>query len=304
MRLRRVVAAAAAVALTAGLSGVMFGSGSAAADPGCPSLYVVAIPGTWETGPDKHEGMHNPGMLAGVTGNLPSNTRVDYVSYPATAFPWEGDVYGKSKRIAAQNATGMIKAMAARCGATKIAIVGYSQGADAAGDVAAQIGTGLGVVSPTRVSGVGLISDPERSPTDIQVGPLAGGAGAEGPRPGGFGFLTPVVRTICDPQDLYCSTNSDDFVTRFAGFLAGASDPNPVNMWRYQLEAGSIVGDLMSHGGIGTLQSQLSDNANKQRAKQLEKFYGSGAHTSYGNYHVGGGATATSWMHGWLAGMA
>ena len=303
MRLKRVVAAAAAVALS-GLSGVLFGSGSAAADPGCPSLYVVAVPGTWETGPDKHEGMHNPGMLAGVTRDLPSGSRVDYVSYPATAFPWEGDVYGKSKRIAVQNATGMIHAMAARCAATKIAIVGYSQGADAAGDVAAQIGTGLGAVPPSRISGVGLISDPERSPTDAQVGPRVGGAGAEGPRPGGFGFLSPVVRTICDPQDLYCSTNSDDFVTRFAGFLAGASDPNPVNMWRYQLEAGSIVGDLMAHGGIGTLAAQTSDSANKQRAKQLEKFFGSGAHTSYGNYRVGDGDTATTWMHSWLSGMA
>jgi hypothetical protein len=198
----------------------------------------------------------------------------------------------------------MIKAMAAQCAATKIAIVGYSQGADAAGDVAAQIGTGVGIVPPNRIAGVGLISDPERSPTDAQVGPVAGGAGAEGPRPGGFGFVSDRVRTICDPQDLYCSTKSEDFVTRFAGFLAGASDPNPANMWRYQLEAGSIIGDLMSHGGIGTLQSQISNGANKQRVQELEKFYGSGAHTAYGSYRVGGGDTATSWMHNWISGMA
>ncbi len=303
MRLKRIAAAAAAVALS-GLSGVVLSSGSAAADPSCPNLYVVAIPGTWETGQDKHEHMTGPGMLAGVTHGLPSGTRVDYVDYPATAFPWEGDVYGKSKQIAVNHANGMIHAMGAQCPATKIAIVGYSQGADAAGDVAASIGTGLGAVSPDRISGVGLISDPRRSPTDVQVGPPAGGAGASGPRPGGFGLLSSRVRTVCDPKDLYCSTKSDDFITRFAGFLTETSDPNPANMWRYQLEAASIVGDLMSKGGIGTLQSQLSQGANKQRVQQLEKFYGSGAHTSYGYYGVGGGQTATSWMHNWLAGMA
>lgn len=70
------------------VSGAALGTGSAAADPGCPSLYVVAIPGTWETGEHKPDDMTGPGMLAGVTRGLPSNTEVDYVSYSATAFPW------------------------------------------------------------------------------------------------------------------------------------------------------------------------------------------------------------------------
>ncbi|MCM6776923.1 cutinase family protein [Nocardia sp. CDC159] len=280
------------------------GTGTAAADPGCPKLYVVAIPGTWETGEHRPEDMHGPGMLAGVTRGLPRSTEVDYVDYAATAFPWEGDVYGASKKQAIDNARGLIGAMAARCGATHIALVGYSQGADAAGDLAAEIGTGLGVVPPDRVAGVGLISDPRRSPLDVQVGPAVGGAGAGGPRPGGFGFLSDRVRTICAAGDLYCATDDQDYVTRFAGFLAQASGATAANLWRYQLEAGSIIGDLMAHGGIPTLQAQLTDDANQQRVKQLEQFYGSGTHTSYGNYYVGGGQTAISWMHNWIAGMA
>lgn len=307
MRLKKLVAAAgAAAAVLSGVmvSGAALGTGSAAADPGCPSLYVVAIPGTWETGEHKPEDMTGPGMLAGVTRGLPSNTDVDYVSYSATAFPWEGDVYGASKKQAIDGARGLIHDMAGRCAATRYAIVGYSQGADAAGDLAAEIGTGLGVVPPDRISGVGLISDPRRSPADAQVGPIVGGAGASGPRLGGFGFVSDRVRTICAAGDLYCSTADNDFVTRFAGFLAQASGANAANMWRYQLEAGSIIGDLMAHGGIPTLQAQLSEDSNKQRVTQLEDFYGSGAHTSYGNYRVGGGQTAVSWMHNWIAGMA
>ncbi len=306
MRVKKLVAAAGAAAavLSGVVTGTALGTGTAAADPGCPSLYVVAIPGTWETGDHKPEDMTGPGMLAGVTRGLPRSAEVDYVSYAATAFPWEGDVYGASKKQAVDGARGLISSMAARCGATRYAVVGYSQGADAAGDLAAELGTGLGAVTPDKISGVGLISDPRRSPTDIQVGPAVGGAGSGGPRPGGFGFLSDRVRTICAEGDLYCSTADTDFIARFAGFLAQASGANAANMWRYQLEAGSIIGDLMSHGGIPTLQAQLSESANKQRVQQLEDFYGSGAHTSYGSYRVGGGQTAISWMHNWISGMA
>ncbi|QIS08010.1 cutinase family protein [Nocardia arthritidis] len=299
MRLKKIVAAlGASAALT---SGLVFGTGSASADSGCPSLYVVAVPGTWETGHDKKP---QPGMLAGVTNNMPGSVDVDYVTYAATAFPWEGDVYGASKKEAVDNARGMAENMLNRCGNTRLALVGYSQGADAAGDLAAEIGTGVSPIRPERLAAVGLISDPRRSPSDTQIGPFAPGAGAGGARPGGFGWVSDRVRTICDPQDLYCSTADDDFVTRFAGFLAQSSEANPANIWRYQLELGSIMGDLFAHGGIPTLQSQLSDSANEQRAKDLEHFYKSQAHTLYGSYSVGGGQTAVSWMHNWIAGQA
>jgi hypothetical protein len=299
MRLKKVAAAMSACAAIA--SGLVLGSGSVTADPGCPSLYVVAIPGTWETGKDKTP---QPGMLAGVTNGLPSSVDVDYVTYAATAFPWEGDVYGASKKEATDRARGLASSMIARCGGTKVALVGYSQGADAAGDLAAEIGTGVSGIPADRIAGVGLISDPRRSPTDVQVGPFAQGAGAGGARVGGFGFVSDRTRTICAVDDLYCATATDDFVTRFAGFLAQSSDANPANLWRYQLEAGAIMNDLMSRGGIPTLQSQLTDAANQQRAKDLERFYKSQAHTIYGSYPVGGGQTAISWMHNWLAGMA
>ncbi|WP_336084668.1 cutinase family protein [Nocardia sp. SSK8] len=296
MRLKKVAAAlGAAAAMT---TGIMVGSTSASAAPGCPSLYVVAIPGTWETGHDKAPG---PGMLSGVTRGLPRNTDVDYVTYAATAFPWEGDVYGNSKKEAVNAARGLINAKLASCGDTRIALVGYSQGADAAGDLAAEIGTGIGTIRPEQVAAVGLISDPRRSPTDVQVGPHAQGAGAGGARPGGFGWISDRVRTICAVDDLYCATATDDFVTRFAGFLAQSSDANPANLWRYQIEAGAIMNDLMAHGGVPTLQAQLSDAANQQRAKDLERFYRSQAHTLYGSYPVGGGQTAITWMHNWIA---
>lgn len=294
----RILSATVGVLLAATAT-VAFGTGPVQAAP-CPSLYVVAIPGTWETS-SKPDARPVPGLLTAVTNGLPGTIRTDYVRYAATAFPWEADVYGRSKKEAIDNARGMVAAMAGACPGTRIALIGYSQGADAAGDLAAEIGTGIGVVPADRVAAVGLISDPRRSPNDALVGPPVGGAGAGGPRVGGLGFVSQQTRTFCAIGDLYCSTASDDFVTRFAGFLAQTSDPDPAQLWRYQQEAGSIFADLMAGGGITLLESQLSDQANQQRRQQIEMFFESGAHQDYSSYVVDrSGATATTWLRNWL----
>lgn len=300
MGLRKFAAAVTAFAgVTAGL--LAAGAPAQAAPGDCPSLYVVAIPGTWETGaaPEKQGG---PGMLADVTNRLRgADIRADYVRYSATAFPWEGEVYGASKKQATDNARGMLEAMQARCGNTRFGIIGYSQGADAAGDLANEIGTGLSSIRPERVAGVGLLSDPKRSPTDVLIGPWVPGGGAGGPRTGGFGWVSDRTVTFCAPGDLYCSTESEDFVTRMAGFAATNSDPGSSDSPNYAPEAGAILNDLARAGGIPVLQQQLSDPANDQRVGQLAQFYGSGAHQNYQGYTVdGAGNTPTSWLAGWL----
>lgn len=298
--LRKLVASAvAATAVAAGILAV--GAPAQAAPGGCPSLYVVAIPGTWETGtsPEKQGG---PGMLAGVTNRLGgADIRTDYVRYVATAFPWEGEVYGASKRQAADNARGMLEAMQASCPGTRFGIVGYSQGADAAGDLANEIGTGLSSIRPERVAAVGLLSDPKRAPSDVLIGPWVPGAGAGGPRTGGFGWISDRTVTFCAPGDLYCSTESDDFVTRMAGFAATNSDPGSSESKNYAPGATTILGDLFGAGGIPVLQNQLTDQANLQRAGELAKFYGSGAHQNYQGYIVDAdGNTPATWLAGWL----
>lgn len=289
------IGVAAAVA-----SGIVVGAASpAAADPAdCPTMYVVAIPGTWET---SSGAAPKPGMLTDVTDRLGSDIRTDYVSYPATAFPWEGEVYGQSRAAAVANAGGMLKAMADRCGATKLGIIGYSQGADAAGDLAAAIGTGVGVVPADRVAAVGLISDPKRSDTDALVGPAVVGTGVGGPRVGGFGYVSPVVRTFCAVGDLYCSTPKDDYVARLAGFLAVSSNPAPDVADQYSQEAQSLISDLAAAGGLPVLQGQLSDQANEQRRREIEAFYRSGIHQEYQSYDVENGQSATRWLARYLA---
>ncbi|CCQ14213.1 putative uncharacterized protein [Rhodococcus sp. AW25M09] len=282
------------------VSGAIVGAASpAVADPGdCPSMYVVAIPGTWET---SSGAAPKPGMLTDVTDRLGGDIRTDYVSYPATAFPWEGEVYGQSRAAAVTNAGGMLRAMADRCGATKLGIIGYSQGADAAGDLAASIGTGVGVVPADRIAAVGLISDPKRSDTDALVGPAVVGTGVGGPRVGGFGYVSPVVRTFCAVGDLYCSTPKDDYVARVAGFLAVSSNPAPDVADQYSQEAQSLIADLAAAGGLPVLQGQLTDQANEQRTREIEAFYRSGVHQEYQSYDVENGESATRWLSRYIA---
>ncbi len=294
--------------LTAGAATVLASTmtvPAAQADPGwCPTLNVVAVPGTWETSSTPDPGRGN-GMLAAVTAGLPTGTRVDYVQYPATAFPWEGDVYAASRQRAVDNARGLIAATATQCASTRFALVGYSQGADAAGDLAAEIGTGLGVVPPHRLAAVGLLSDPRRSETDILVGPPVAGNGAGGARIGGFGFVSGNVRTICAVGDLYCSTPKDDFVTRLAGFLAVAAGSAPDRFDDYRLEAEGLYNEIMLAGGIPTLQLQMTPQANDEREVEIRQFFDSQVHQDYGTYVVDNrGTTATTWLRNWLAASA
>lgn len=294
-------ACGAVTAVLATAAGILSATGAppaAAAPADCPGLNVIAVPGTWETSRDDP----GQGMLAQVTRGLPGKVRTDYVSYAATALPWEGEVYGRSKREAVNNARAMIAGMASRCAATRFAIIGYSQGADAAGDLAAEIGTGLGVVNPDRVAAVGLVSDPRRSPTDALVGPAVPGAGAGGARVGGFGWLSPKVRTFCAEGDLYCSVPNDDLAGRFAGFATQLSAPDPLQIPNYAFTLQSILAEALIPGSNAILSAPAENPAGEQWVKQVQDFLKSGIHQSYPRYIVDpNGATATGWLHNWLA---
>ncbi|MGV9663921.1 cutinase family protein [Nocardia niigatensis] len=295
------VAYGALTAVVAAAAGMLTATGapSAQAAPAdCPSLNVIAVPGTWETSVDEPK----QGMLGQVTHGLPGSVRSDYVSYPATAFPWDGEVYGTSKRDAVNAARALIAGTAARCGATRFALIGYSQGADAAGDLAAEIGTGVGVVPPDRVAAVGLISDPRRSPTDALIGPPVPGTGAGGARAGGFGWLSPRVRTFCAAGDLYCSVPNDDLAGRSAGLLTQMSAQDPLQIPSYAMTFQSILNEALWQGTAAILSAPADDPASEQWVRQVQDFLASGVHQSYPRYVVdANGTTATTWLRNWLA---
>ncbi|WAC58085.1 cutinase family protein [Gordonia sp. SL306] len=289
-------ASVVAVMTAAGIS-VGVGSPAVAAPPGCPAIYVLAVPGTWANG-------QSPGMLREVTSGLGPETRVQFVGYDATAFPWEKAIYGKSKAQAVANTTGLAAAMLRRCPGTRIALTGYSQGADAAGDVASEIGTGRAAIRPGQVAGVVLISDPRRSRQDNLIGPPLTGEGSGGPRLDGMGWVKPRAFTICEPLDLYCNVPRDYFITRIVGYLAETSDPTPSQIGQYQAEAGAIVAELLTLGGPGKIVGELSNARAREQITIFNAFLKSGTHGNYAAFQVRPGVTAVQWAHDFLARLA
>ncbi|MFI7167228.1 cutinase family protein [Rhodococcus erythropolis] len=204
-------------ALALGLAMSMLGAGTltltvpslASATPsGCADVLAVMTPGTWETTSDADPRVP-VGMLAAVGNTLKTtygNTvELFYTPYAASAFD-QGKTYGDSKITAIDAINDKVSTVAAKCPQTTFIFSGYSQGADATGDITSSIGNGKGPISADKVLAVGLLADPGRG-TDGEsvVGPQLAGTGIADPRPQGMGTLTRRVATICDPKDLYCS---------------------------------------------------------------------------------------------------
>ncbi|KAA0024643.1 cutinase family protein [Antrihabitans cavernicola] len=249
----------------------------------CPDVQVVAIPGTWESSSadDPHNPTFNPkSLIANVTRPLQQQfpaSRADVYTIPyvaqfsnPVALPPDGQAsYNVSRSEGAKRANDVVAGMHANCPLTNFVIVGFSQGAVIAGDLAAQIGADKGPAPANQVLGVTLIADGRRDSDAKPIGPDPDGVGAEvalkgvnlpgitmtGPR-GGFGALGDRVNSICAPGDLICT--------------APKSAMNPLN----------IPGSLAALAGA----------------------YGNPVHSLYNSFAVEqDGTTATQWTERWAA---
>lgn len=227
----------------------------AAREGRCAPVTALMAPGTWETTATADPAVP-VGMLApignGLVARFGADIDVRYVPYAASAFD-QGLTYSQSKDTLL---TAMRTTLAGLCDSTKVIITGYSQGADGAGDIAADIGNGRGPIPPERVVGVGLLADPKRDPsTTSALGPHAPGRGLAGIRPGGFGLLSPVVRTACLDGDLYCSIRegAQPFLAAIGLLFSGNADlPGLAGGFSEALVSG------LSDGALTTMRPTLS----------------------------------------------
>jgi hypothetical protein len=210
-------------------------------DASCPDVQLVSIPGTWESSPqlDPFNPTQFPiALLLNVTNPIREQfgtDRVEIYTVPYTAQfhnPLSADKqmsYNDSRAEGTQNAVKAITDINNRCPLTSYVLVGFSQGAVIAGDIASDIGNGRGPVDADLVLGVTLIADGRRQAAVGQdVGPNPPGQGAEitlhevpmlgemgltmtGPRPGGFGVLNERTNEICATGDLICSAPDEAF---------------------------------------------------------------------------------------------
>ena len=210
-------------------------------DASCADVMVLSIPGTWESSPQLDPA--NPtqfpiALLLNVTNPLRAafgEDRMAEYTVPYTAQfhnPFSADnqmSYNDSRAEGTRAAVQALTDMNNRCPLTSYVIVGFSQGAVIAGDIASDIGNGRGPVDADLVLGVTTIADGRRQAGVGQdVGPNPTGQGAEitlhelptlselgltmtGARPGGFGTLNDRTFEICGTGDLICSAPEGAF---------------------------------------------------------------------------------------------
>jgi Cutinase len=213
----------------------------ASQDASCPDVQLIAVPGTWESWPTQDP--LNPtqfpkALLLNVTGPIAQQfpaSRVQSYTVPYTAqfhnpMSTDGQMSYNDSRAEGTTATlNALKSINEKCPLTSYVLVGFSQGAVIAGDIASEIGNGRGPVDDDLVLGVTLIADGRREQgVGNEIPPNPPGEGAEvtlhevpilasmgltmtGPRPDGFGALNGKTNEICAQGDLICAAPQEAF---------------------------------------------------------------------------------------------
>jgi hypothetical protein len=253
-------------------------------DASCPDVQLIAVPGTWESLPN--DDPLNPtefpaALLLTVTRPIAEQFdpgRVQTYTVPYTAQfhnPFSADNQMSYNDSRAEGKEETVKAMTKMnhdCPLTSYVLVGFSQGAVIAGDVASDIGNDRGPVDEDLVLGVTLIADGRRQAgVGDNIPPTPPGQGAEvtlhevpmlsgmgltmtGARPGGFGALDHRTNEICAPGDLICAAPREAFsVARLPATLealaGGAGQP---------VHAMYATPDFWNHGGESATQWTLN----------------------------------------------
>ena len=210
-------------------------------DASCPDVMALVIPGTWESSPT--DDPLNPtqfplSLLGNVSRPLQQQfgaDRLQVFTVPYTAQfhnPFSADnqmSYNDSRAEGTRAAVKALSDMNQKCPLTSYVLIGFSQGAVIAGDIASDVGNGRGPVDEDLVLGTTLIADGRRQTGVGQdIGPNPPGQGAEitlhevpvlkelglamtGERPGGFGALNDRTNQICAAGDLICASPEGAF---------------------------------------------------------------------------------------------
>lgn len=201
----------------------------------CPAVEVISVPGTAESRADDDPmaPTANPNsLLLGVTGPLSESYPSDKVKVWTTPYPAQIKMhqapdqltYDDSQAVGRDVTSKEMAELHGQCPMTDFVLMGFSQGAAIAGDVAEQIGAANVPVPAERVVGVALLGDPRRDPNQginenvdlagvgielsLQpvapiVGTIVPGATMRGSR-AGFGPLNDRVHNVCVPGDTFC----------------------------------------------------------------------------------------------------
>ncbi|WP_075733114.1 cutinase family protein [Corynebacterium phocae] len=272
----------------------------------CHPVHVVQAAGTGFSSSASHDlpahllfDLWNPGERlqekfgANAVGamNIPYPASLGRVSaFSPTSLGNEGHTYGESVLLGVEAGQRELETVAHWCPDTKFVLIGYSQGAAVAGDLAARVSAGeVSGVAPDNVAAVVVVADPGRSETGapapatppqptVLYGPvppgvmaaggeiingggtgvLPGRSGMTGARPGSFHNLRGKVLSLCDSRDMACSTPTGSVIQDVAGYANRVEWTGPVDSTSGQLIAalsnGGVSEEQLRRNGYGLLQ--------------------------------------------------
>lgn len=185
-------------------------------------------------------------------------------------------------------------------------LLGYSQGATIAGDIARDIGLGIFNLQGRRFLGVYLISDPRRNGGDL-VGPPVPGYGLTGER-GALGSTQDRIYEFCAPGDLICSTDRSQsllhlvvpYTTKFStrdpltwvrGMIDYVRDPKHDLRKMYPELFGGITGWLRFRNRLHFT------------IRAVRYYLDSQVHLRYATYEVAPGVTTVEWIAAHMNGL-
>ncbi|WP_181063426.1 cutinase family protein [Nocardia nova] len=219
----------------------------------CPVLFVFGVQGPGESATDTA-----PTLDTGALGQLftPLEARAGdqiqrlYIPY-GTSETGEPEPYGQATTSAAQRLESEASEVVHRCPTTKIAAVGYGQGAAAVADVAHRVGDNTATVEADSIAGIALLANPARAGSDVFPGrpeqttpaPAPGttgaavasihfantsrngtGISANSSEDVGFGALAGRVADLCVPGDLACDAPAGSPLTQTVKNIAAQSN--------------------------------------------------------------------------------
>ena len=258
----------------------------------CTPLHVVAFQGTGQSGeqsdPTIDSGFLGQTVTLPLLREAPGAASRQLVPYAAD-FGFQDKPYAESMTGGVAAGIRTISAYAQRCPSSIIALVGYSQGAEIADELARMIGNGdvNAPVRPDRVAAVSLFSSPIRqdqsavfpgapqrlSPT-VPAGldqsllsqllltsttPTVGGGIAPALSTStGYGQLTGRVASWCAGGDVACSTPKDAPLARTVANLGGQIHFSAQDPLRTVTDIATALGGSVLRTAAGVINNDVN----------------------------------------------
>ncbi|GAB4590224.1 hypothetical protein Ntsu_80560 [Nocardia sp. IFM 10818] len=273
----------------------------AAGEIPCTPVHVVGFQGTGDSG-DNANPTADSGFLGGsVTGPLLRQVNSEGTTAVSRQLVAYAADFGQTKTYAESVTSGIatgikaISSYANRCPKSLIAIIGYSQGAQIADEIARIIGAGEAnaPIPATRVAGVSLFSSPIRT-NEATTFPGAGTRMSPATAPGvsqtvlaellvastnatagqgistaavskatGYGALTGRVASWCATGDIGCSTPADSQLAKIIANIAGQTHFSGQDPLRTVADIATALGSSIVKTGLETINNDISFSGGK-----------------------------------------